>query len=191
MFWRASQSLASLAPAAFPVITALITMCLLITSGSALAQSSSRVTSLKEIRERGVIMQRWETSCAGAALATVFTYGHGDAVSELQVVSAMLEKTDPARVKERGGFSMLDMKRYVEGRGYKAFAYRGLSLDDLRVMQAPIVPIDARGANHYVVFNGIDGDEVRLADPMFGNRRMHKDRFAEIWLQGTALLVSR
>ena len=147
-------------------------------------------TSLKEMRERGVVMQQWETSCAAATLATVLTYGFRDAVTERYVVAKMLDKTDAAKVKAQGGFSLLDMKHFVEERGYEGRAYKNLSFKDLKVFQAPIVPINNYGYNHYVVFNGVQGDEVLLADPAFGNRKMRLSRFNEVWMEGMAFVVT-
>ena len=65
----------------------------------AFAQQARPFSSLKEIRERGVVMQRWETSCAAASIATVLTYGFRDPVTESFAAAKMLEKTDPAKVK--------------------------------------------------------------------------------------------
>lgn len=155
------------------------------------ADTARPFVSLKEIRERGVVMQKWETSCAAAALATVLTYGFHDPVSERRVAAGMLEKTDPAKVRARGGFSMLDMKHFVEGRGYKGNGYEHLSFDDIKVFFAPIVPINNFGYNHYVVFNGVKGDSVLLADPAFGNRTLSIDRFKKIWMDGLAFVVTR
>ena len=151
---------------------------------------SARVRSLKEIREQAVVMQRWETSCAAAALATLLTYGFDDPVSERHAAAKMLEGTEPAKVKARGGFSLLDMKRFVEARGYSGEAYQHLSLEDLKVFRAPIVPISVHGSNHYVVLNAIDHDEVRLADPAFGNRSMSLAQFSQAWLNGLAFVVT-
>ena len=77
------------------------------------------VRSVLETRQAGVIVQKWETSCAAAALATVLTFSHNDPVSEKVVAQGMLRSTDPIKVKVRGGFSLLDMKRFVETRGLK------------------------------------------------------------------------
>jgi uncharacterized protein len=155
------------------------------------AQQIQRIQSLKDIRERGVIMQQWESSCAAAALATVLTYGFRDAVSERRVAADMLERTDPEKVRTSGGFSMLDMKRFVEARGYKGSAYKDLSLDELKLFHAPIVPINRHGYNHYVVFNGVQGGTVHVADPAFGNYEMPIARFTAMWLDGLAFTVNR
>jgi uncharacterized protein len=149
------------------------------------------IVSLKEMRERGVVMQNWEASCAAASVATVLTYGFRDAVSEGFVATRMLEFTDPAIVGKRGGFSLLDMKRFVENRGYTGQAYQNLSINDLRLFHAPIVPITSHGYNHYVVFNGVQGEYVLLADPAFGNRRMRISRFLDSWLNGLAFIIDR
>ena len=154
------------------------------------AQNEARYTSLKEIRERGVVMQQWETSCAAATVATVLTYGFADPVSEAHVAASMLKKTDAATVKKQGGFSLLDMKQFVEDRGYTGRGYRHLSVNNLKAFQAPIVPIDNYGFNHYVVFNGMKDDEVFLADPAFGNRKMHVEQFNQVWMDGMAFVVT-
>lgn len=154
------------------------------------AQQQRPYTSLKEMRERGVVMQEWETSCAAASLATVLTYGFRDAVSERHIVSRMLEKSDAATIKAQGGFSLLDMKQFVEQRGYEGRAFKDLSFNDLKVFHAPIVPINAHGYNHYVVFNGVQGDDVLLADPAFGNRKMRLKRFIQVWMEGMAFVVT-
>jgi predicted double-glycine peptidase len=161
-----------------------------VTSASSANATSFRVQSLKEIREHAVVMQRWETSCAAASLATVLTYAFQDPVSERQVAAKMLNKTEPAKVRARGGFSLLDMKRFVEERGYSGEAYKYLSFDDLKLFRAPIVPIRIHGFNHYVVLNAITDREVLLADPAFGNRAMPLARFEKVWLDGLAFVVT-
>jgi predicted double-glycine peptidase len=154
------------------------------------AEGLFSVTSLKEIRERGVVMQEWESSCAAAAVATVLTYGFQDPVSERFAVTNMLETTDPAKVKAQGGFSLLDLKIFVEKRGFQGSAYKHLGFDDLRVIHAAIVPIRQHGYDHYVVFNGTRADRVLLADPAFGNLELPIARFNEIWLDGIAFVVT-
>ena len=181
-------------PARATTLTVLAVSCAwliaLLSTAPAHAQREQAYASLKEIRERGVVMQQWETSCAAATIATVLTYGLGDPVSEAIVVASMLKKSDAITVKKQGGFTLLDMKHYVEDRGYTGRAYKHLSLNDLKAFQAPIVPIDNYGYNHYVVFNGVKDDEVFLADPAFGNRKMRLSQFNKIWLDGMAFVVT-
>ena len=136
-------------------------------------------------------MQHFEISCAAATLATVLTYGFHDAGAERPIAEGMLRYTSAAKVKSQGGFSMLDMKHVLADRGYHAAAYGKLSLIQLKLFHAPIVPIDSFGNHHYVVFNGVHGQNVRLADPAFGNREMPIDTFTKLWIDGLAFVVSK
>lgn len=154
--------------------------------------SASSIRSLKEIRESGVVVQKWDTSCGAAAMATVFTYHFNDPVTEQEVAQGLLRQTEPLKVRHRGGFSMLDMKRYAEERGYKAIGFKDLSFEDLRYFEAPIVPVDLHGYNHYVVFKGLTPDgEVWLGDPAYGNRTMSLKRFERAWMEGMAFTLLR
>ena len=156
------------------------------------AETAYSVLSLKEIRESGAVVQKWDTSCGAAAMATVFTYHFDDPASEQEVAQGLLRQTEPLKVRHRGGFSMLDMKRYAEERGYKAIGFRGLSFEDLRYFDAPIVPVDLYGYNHYVVFKGLMPDgKVWLGDPAYGNRTMSLERFERVWMEGMAFTLLR
>ena len=172
------------------MLTAALGSVLLISS--ALAADRKPVRSLLEIRQEGVIIQKWETSCAAAALATVLTYSRDDPISEKLVAQAMLRSTDPIKVKVRGGFSLLDMKRFVETRGFKGAAYKGLSIEGLLTLDSPIVPIDFHGNPHFVVVRGLNtGGEVHLADPAFGNHAMSTQAFQAIWREGIGFVVTQ
>ena len=148
--------------------------------------------SLKEIRERGLVKQEWDTSCGAAAMATVFTYTFNDPVSEEEVARGLLQQTEPMKVRHRGGFSLLDMQRYAQQRGYRALAFREMALDDIRYLDAPIIPIKLHGYNHYVVYKGLTAEgDVRLADPAFGNRTLSRSSFDKAWLDGMAFVIHR
>ncbi len=155
------------------------------------AHAQDPVRSLIELRQSGVVIQQWDTSCGAAALATVLVYAHDDAVTEKTVAQGMLRRTDPLRVRVRGGFSLLDMKRYAESRGYRAEGFRDLSFDDLVAMKPAIVPIEEHGNPHFVVMRGARDGEVDIADPAFGNRRMPVERFREVWKHGIGFTVTR
>lgn len=155
------------------------------------ATEAQPVRSLLEMRHEGVVIQEWDTSCGAAALATVLTYTFDDPVSEREVAQGMLRRTDPLRVKVRGGFSLLDMKRYAEGRGLRAEGYRGLSLEELLRLKSPIVPIDLYGDPHFVVVRGMREGKIELADPAFGNRSLPLERFNGAWREGIGFEVTR
>lgn len=155
------------------------------------AQARAPVRSLVEIRHANVLVQKWDISCGAAALATLLTYQHGHPVSEREVAQAMLGKTNPLRVKHRGGFSLLDLKRFAESRGFVGEGYKGLSLTDLRSLGPAIVPVVLDGYPHFVVFRGIVGDRVLLADPGFGNRIIDIALFESSWQEQMGFVVKR
>jgi uncharacterized protein len=170
----------------------LVAIAIAIPSAFAGEQERKPVRSLLEIRQEGVIVQKWETSCAAAALATVLTFSQNDPVTEKFVAGRMLRATDPIKVKVRGGFSLLDMKRFVETRGFKGTGYKDLSFKELLTLPSPIVPIDFYGNAHFVVVRGLDhAGRVNLADPAFGNTSMSVDDFQSVWKSGMGFVVSR
>ena len=166
-------------------------LLLVAAAAPALVAGGEPVRSLLELRHQGVVVQRWDMSCGAAALATVLTYALKDPVSEKAIAEAMLRRTDPLRVKVRGGFSLLDMKRYAESRGHSAQGFRAVSLDELAAMPHAVVPIDEHGDAHFVVVRGLRHGQVDLADPAFGNRLIPVERFSEIWKDGIAFVVTR
>jgi protein O-GlcNAc transferase len=152
-----------------------------------LAEGPVAVKSLLEMRHERVVIQDWDLSCGAAALATLLNYQHGDPVSEREIAEGLIERQEyianPLLVRARHGFSLLDLKRYVDERGYQAIGYGQLTLADL-VEQAPImVPVNFLSYNHFVVFRGMRGNRVLLADPAFGNRTMHVAKFEAAWLE--------
>lgn len=169
-------------------LTALLTAGAIVTALPATAAT----LSLKELREAGVIVQRWDTSCAAAAMATVFTYTFNDPVGEREVAGGLLRQTEPLKVRHRGGFSMLDMKRYAAERGYRGLGFRGMGLGDIRHLDAPIVPLRLRGYNHYVVYRGLTPEgKVHIADPAWGNRTLSREKFEAAWIEGIAFVMLR
>ena len=171
----------------------LTTSVLLLTSLVLVATATHAGTrSLKEIREDGVVIQQWDSSCGAAALATVFSFTFNDPVTEREVAKGLLRQTEPLKVRHRGGFSMLDMKRYAAERGYQALGFQGMRFADIRYLDAPIVPVNFHGYHHYVVYKGLSSDgKIHLADPAFGNRFMTQESFEAAWVGGTALVMLR
>ena len=148
------------------------------------------VLSLKDIRNEGVVRQKWDISCGAAALSTLLTYQFKDNTPETDIVVWMLHRTDPARVRERHGFSLLDMKHFAQARGYTAEGFSDMSIDELASQKAAvIVPIRLKGFDHFVVVKGIVDGRVFLADPGFGNVTMKADRFQKLWKNGIVFIV--
>ena len=156
-------------------------------SGPAFALEPPRpVKSLLEIRQEGVTIQNWDLSCGAAALATILNYQYGDPVAERDIAKGLIGREkyldNPGLVRAQEGFSLLDLKRYVDARGYQGIGYGKLDLEDL-IERAPIiVPIRSNGYHHFVVFLGRRGNRVLVADPAWGRRTLTVDEFEAAWL---------
>ena len=144
------------------------------------------VKSLLEMRRDKTVVQQWDLSCGAAALATLLTYQHNDPVPEREIARGLIRREEyiahPELIEARQGFSLLDLKRYVEQRGYVGVGYGRLTFEDL-IERAPImVPVDFYGYKHFVIFLGMMGNRVLLADPAWGKRTMLRESFEKAWL---------
>jgi predicted double-glycine peptidase len=176
-------------PGRSPVAGALI----LVTSlmyGSDPAEGNQPVQSLLEIRHDRVMIQQWDLSCGAAALATLLRYQFDEPVTEKEIAQALMGRAEyvghPELVQIHEGFSFLDLKRYVQAYRtpglYKGEGLGQLDLNDL-IERAPLmVAVNALGYNHFVVFRGVVGNRVLVADPAWGNRTMTIDKFQRMWL---------
>jgi predicted double-glycine peptidase len=159
---------------------------------SAVAQAQERaVRSLFEIRRAHVVIQEWDLSCGAAALATLLRYQYGEPVTEKEVAVALMNRPEylehPELVQIRQGFSLLDLKRYADSRGYHGVATGKMELKDLPPRAPIMVPINVLGYNHFVIFRGMLGNRVLLADPAWGNRTMLVSDFLDAWIDFPAL----
>lgn len=153
-------------------------------------EGSKNIRSLQEIRNEGVIKQRWDVSCGAAALSTVLTYDFKDSTPETAIVVWILHRVDAKRVRAHGGFSLLDLKHFAEARGYHAEGFSGMSIEDLALQKSSvIVPIRVKGFDHFIVVKGITSDRVIIADPGFGNMTVRIDRFQRLWNSGIVFVV--
>lgn len=162
----------------------------LLASGQ-IANARQPVTSLLEMRRQNVVIQQWDISCGAAALATLLNHQFDDPVSEREIATSLIRRTEylanPQIVRAREGFSLLDLQRFVETRGYEGIGYGRLDFADLVRLAPAIVPVSLQGYRHFVVFRGIGGNRVLLADPAFGNRTMPVERFKRIWVEDRRL----
>ena len=145
------------------------------------------VASYKETKYRSVIKQKYDFSCGSAAVATLLTHHYGLPTTETEAFNAMFEAGDRDKIRKKG-FSLLDMKSYLERRGLRADGYR-LSLDALADLGVPaIVLINAGGYKHFVVVKGIKDGVVLYADPARGLERTSAQRFSDM-SEGITFLV--
>jgi predicted double-glycine peptidase len=140
-----------------------------------------------EMRHHNVVLQQWELSCAAAALATILRYQHGVPVTERSIALGLINReeylSNPDLLRIRQGFSLLDLKRYVDKLGYEGLGLGQLDIKDL-IEHAPIIiPVNLRGYPHFVVFRGATSSSVLIADPAFGNVTMPIDKFENGWIK--------
>jgi len=137
------------------------------------------VTSMKERRFTTTVRQQHDYSCGSAALATLLTYHYQHQVSEETVFKAMWENGDQAKIS-REGFSLLDIKLYLESIGYSADGYTA-PLDKLASVGIPAIAlVRDNGYNHFVVVRGIQDGMVAVADPSMGARVIPKAQFEKM-----------
>lgn len=154
---------------------------------SAVAESAetgaARRHTLKEIRDRYVVRQDLDYSCGAAALATLMSYYFGDPTTEQEILDLLdIELADLPEaeqlIKKKLGFSLLDLKKVAERKGYQAAGFE-ISAAKLREIVAPvIVYVRPLGYHHFAMLRGVSGDQAYLADPIRGNLTMSFTRFA-------------
>lgn len=130
-------------------------------------------------------MQSWDYSCGAASLATLLNFQHGDPVTEREIALGLMAREEyvanPILVNLRQGFSLADLKRFVDARGYRGRGLGRLDLESLTGRAPALVPILVNGSSHFVVFRGRRGNRVLLADPLFGKRTMTVEQFLAAW----------
>lgn len=126
-----------------------------------------KTKSLKELQYRNVSRQQLDHSCGSAALSTLLTYHYGVPTSEEKIYQAMWERGDQEKIR-REGFSLLDIKAYLEANGFAADGYEA-GLERLGQVGIPaIVLIRDNGYNHFVVVKGVRNGQVAYGDPALG-----------------------
>ena len=148
-----------------------------------------RVKSFAELRFKNMIRQAYDVSCGAAALATIMKFYYGaENVTEQEVIKGMLEIGDKEKIRKYG-FSLLELKRYAESRGYLSTGFRMKDVNALSKLKVPAIGlIDVRGYKHFVVIRGVSRGQVYVADPAFGNRAKPLSSFDKEW-NGVLLLL--
>lgn len=151
-----------------------------------------RVATIKELRERRAfrttIRQQHDFSCGSAAVATLLTYQYGRPVTEAEVFRVMYEHGDRAKI-QRHGFSLLDMKRYLEIAGFQADGFE-VPLDKLAEARVPAIAlVRENGYNHFVVIKGLRDGKVLIGDPSSGGRILPRADFERIWQEKILFVI--
>ncbi len=146
------------------------------------------VSSQQERKFETIVKQQYDFSCGSAALATLLTFHYEDPISEQDAFAQMYESGDTEKIQQLG-FSLLDMKSYLESRGYQADGYKA-SLDTLANAGVPAIAlINVQGYKHFVVVKGVDDEEVLVGDPALGLRFMPRQRFESMWENNILFII--
>ena len=146
------------------------------------------VVSMREARFSNLVRQQADYSCGAASLATILRYAYHLDADESTVIEGMLALSDAEIVKERG-FSLLDIKRYVESLGMRGRGYR-VNEERLRSLRVPsLVLMDVNGFRHFVVLKQVNGEAVEIADPILGNRVLPLPEFLDAWPSRAVFVV--
>nr|MBI1228763.1 hypothetical protein [Cytophagales bacterium] len=141
---------------------------------------SLKVSSFKAQRFKQVIPQHYDFSCGSAAVATLLKYHYNIETNEQEVLDSMYEVGDQEKIKTQG-FSLLDMKQYLDSLGFRADGFR-VDLDKIKSAGIPgIVLINTNGYTHFVVVQGINDTHILLGDPALGKRKLAHRDFIKIW----------
>ncbi len=137
------------------------------------------VMSIKERQFRLTVRQKLDFSCGSAALSTLLTHHYGDPVDEATIFKAMWDNGDHNKIR-REGFSLLDLKRFLEARGYSADGYPA-PLQRLEGVGIPAIAlVRDNGYNHFVVIKGIRDGKVAVGDPSLGGRVYPQRQFEKM-----------
>ncbi len=145
------------------------------------------VTNWKRVRQHNMLIQQYDFSCGSAALAALLTFHYHRPKTEQEVFQAMYAVGDQARIRQVG-FSLLDMKTYLETIGLRADGFE-VSLATLARLKIPAITlIEVNGYKHFVIVKGIEGERVLLGDPARGITAMSQKDFAALW-NGIAFII--
>jgi uncharacterized protein len=146
------------------------------------------VTSIRQARLAGTLLQQYDFSCGSAAVATLLTHHYGYPVSESTVFEYMYRNGDQQKIRTEG-FSLLDMKRFLQAHGFEADGFEQ-PLDKLADARVPgIVLINENGYQHFVVVKGLRGERVLIGDPASGTRAVPRQAFQASWQSGLLFVV--
>ncbi len=138
------------------------------------------VTSLSEIPFRTVVRQQYDYSCGSASLATLLKYHYGVNVNEAEIFKAMYIVGDQAKI-QKVGFSLLDIKHYLETRGFQSDGFR-MTMDQLIHINRPGIAVVTAGAyRHFVVVKGARDGNILVGDPALGLKTYSTAEFAKMW----------
>ena len=147
-----------------------------------------KVTSLKEARFKATTRQQYDFSCGSAAIATLLTHHYHYPVTEQTVFQEMFKRGDQEKIR-REGFSLLDMKNYLNAHQFQADGFE-LPLNKLLESRLPaIVLIADKGYRHFVVIKGMQDGRILIGDPSTGTRAVSRENFDAMWVNKLLFVI--
>jgi hypothetical protein len=147
---------------------------------SALENAATPVRTIKELKLRRAfkrtLHQQYDFSCGSAAVATLLTFQYDRPINETAVFTSMFATGDQAQIRSKG-FSLLDMKHFLDANGYQADGVKA-SLETLAKVGVPAIAlISDHGYRHFVVVKGLRENRVLIGDPALGARILMRRDF--------------
>lgn len=154
--------------------------------------TTMKVRSYMDVKFSRVDRQLSEYTCGLATIATLFTYFFDFPVHEDEIANDFLKNI----ISEKRGISLLDMKNFVQSKGYKALGYKVNVSALLMVLEKTPVPIiihTMRDINkykmgHFSLLLGLRDGYFIVKDPAFGNLVVSEESFCSEFT-GAILIV--
>ena len=180
---------AALAVMTTPVALAVGTAPILAEPGRGYYMPVRTIKEMKLARAfRTTIHQQYDFSCGSAAVATLLTHHYNRPTDEASVFQAMYNSGDQAKIRQEG-FSLLDMKRFLEAKGYRADGVQ-VPLEELARVGVPAIAlISDNGYRHFVVVKGFHKRRVVLGDPALGTRILSQEEFEAARVGGIFFVI--
>jgi predicted double-glycine peptidase len=145
------------------------------------------IRSMQELRFQETVRQGYDFSCGSAALATLLTYHYDRPRTEVEIFEKMWNHGDKKKIR-KNGFSMLDMKRYLESEGFSADGFK-IPLERIKKLNiAGLILLVKLETPHFVVVIGHSDGELLISDPAKGIWNMSLEEVSELW-NGVFFLV--
>ena len=141
---------------------------------------TAHVRSMQELRFVETVRQGFDFSCGSAAIATLLTYHYNRPTSELEVFEKMWNSGDQEKI-QKNGFSMLDMKRYLQSQGLAADGFKIPASRIAKIGLAGLILLDKLEVPHFVVVIGASNGELLVSDPARGIWNMSSEEVESLW----------
>ena len=141
---------------------------------------TANVRSMQELRFVETVRQGFDFSCGSAAIATLLSYHYDRPTTELEVFEKMWNAGDQEKI-QKNGFSMLDMKRYLQSQGLAADGFKIPASRIAKIGLAGLILLDKLEVPHFVVVIGASNGELLVSDPARGIWNMSSEEVESLW----------